>query len=150
MNWVFLFISLTAAFGLADQPKEEAIAAEQKLLQGKWQVVKFMDQSEQDAPPEEIKEMTFEFKDGVLIIAKNKDGRGPALPYRLDPTKKPKWIDLNMGHPYPWVEGIYQIEGNELKVCVIGGARGGKVPARPKEFKAKKQEKYSLFVLKRI
>jgi uncharacterized protein (TIGR03067 family) len=140
--------SFTAAFA-ADAPKEDAANADAAKLQGTWQVTKFVDHSEKAAPADEIKDMTFVFKGDGLWIRKDKDHAGHEMKYTLDPSTKPKSIDIDMGLP-PVTEGIYKLDGDELTICVIGGSRTGLVPTRPSEFKASNPNKYSLFVLKKV
>lgn len=141
-------VSFTATLA-AQAPKEHAAKDDTTQLQGTWQVTRFIDHSEKAAPAEEIAHFTFEFKGGHLVIRKDKDDRGKEMKYRLDATKKPKAIDIEMGSPMA-SEGIYKLDGEELTVCVVAGSRGSKTAMRPSEFKASKRDKYSLFVLKKV
>ena len=109
----------------------------------------FTDHSEESAPADEIKEMTFVFKGDSLRIRKDKDHDGHEMKYTLDPSKKPSAIDLDAGIP-PVSEGIYKLDGDKLTICVIGSYQSDKPARRPSEFKASKRDGYSLFVLKRL
>jgi uncharacterized protein (TIGR03067 family) len=79
-----------------------------------------------------------------------KDSRRPALKFTLNPEKKPKGIDIEMGVPVGTSEGIYKLDGDELTICVASGGKNGKPAPRPTEFAAKKGEHHALFVLKRV
>jgi len=139
----------TVALGIAaDKPKEDAVKEELKKLQGTWQVTKFIDHSEETAPADEIKHMTFKFKEDHLTIQKDKDDSGKELRFTLNPSKKPKWIDIDTGTRIS--EGVYKLDGDELTICVVAGTRNGKAAPRPSEFKARKREKYTLFVVKKV
>jgi uncharacterized protein (TIGR03067 family) len=83
-----------------------------------------------------------------LIIRKEKDGGAREFKYKLNSSKQPKWIDIDMGKRV--TEGIYKPEGEELTICVVAGAVGGKASGRPTEFKASKEKVWSQFVLKRL
>ena len=43
------------------------------------------------------------------------------LSYKLDATKKPKWIDLTEGDKTTL--GIYELEGENLKICFPEGGK---------------------------
>ena len=148
---VLVSVLAVAASGFADdKPKDEAAKEEMKKLQGTWQVTKSIGQSEKPAPADEIKEFTFEFKGNAVTVRKRKDDDGKEMKYTLDPSKKPKWFDLPEGGADGDVaEGIYNLDGDELTICIISGMRNDTPSPRPTEFKASKPNKYTLFVLKR-
>jgi uncharacterized protein (TIGR03067 family) len=134
-----------------DKPKEEAAKEEVKKLQGTWQVIKYVGQSEKEASADTIKHLTFEFKGNTVTIRWEKDEKGKEMEYALDPSKKPKSFDLPEGGADGDVaEGIYKLDGDELTICIIGGIRNDKAAPRPTEFKASKREKYTLFVMKKV
>jgi uncharacterized protein (TIGR03067 family) len=138
---VLLFAPIPGAAD--DKQKDDPTKEEMKKLQGIWQVTKFIDHSEEAAPADEIKEFTFEFQGDRLTVRKRKDSDGNQNKYTLDPSKKPKWIDIGES------EAIYKLEGDELTFCVVGATNSKKPTPRPSEFKAKKDQ-HSLFVLKKI
>ncbi len=117
---------------------------ELKLLQGTWRVLALEVDGKAQPPEKSPKE---------IIIAGNKvTGIGPEMTMRLDPTKKPKWVDLafkKMDKVYP-IRAIYEIEGNNLKICMPLAAKG-------KVFENKRPEGFStagkgvaLFTAKRV
>jgi uncharacterized protein (TIGR03067 family) len=65
----------------------------------------------------------------------------------LDPDKTPKTIDLTLtggSNKGKTLAGIYQLDGDNLKVCLFGVGKD-----RPKEFDTKKGTDGMLLVLKR-
>lgn len=125
--------------------KEDAAKDEMKKLQGVWQVTKWFDPD--PAPEDEVKSVTFEFKNDQII--KRTDGRArEPLKVVLNPAKKPKWLDLDAGIEV--MQGIYKLEGDELTFCVIAGSSSNQVPERPADFKANKKKHHVLFVMKKI
>ncbi len=60
----------------------------------------------------------------VTISGKGVTGKDYSIshPYTIDPTKKPKWIDFKgdpkSDPPYPTTYGIYELDGDKLKICM--------------------------------
>lgn len=85
-----------------------------RKIQGTWKIVA----GEYDGAsivPEEV-------KDGRVVITADKltlSGRGPdqTLRYKLDPTRKPKAIDLIDPSGKDTRPGIYELHGADLKLC---------------------------------
>jgi uncharacterized protein (TIGR03067 family) len=77
--------------------------------------------------------------DKLIYDPKAKD---PAVRIKLDPSKKPAAIDLIDGDDTTF--GIYQLDGDTLKICWEDFRLG---LARPKAFEATKENRY--LVLKR-
>ncbi len=97
-----------------------------KALEGPtWSIVAF----EKGGKKEDAtgKGFTATFTGGKLHLSKGggdtKDGT-----YKIDPTKKPKQIDMVVENET--VKGIYEIKGDTLRIC--GTAKGD---PRPTEFK---------------
>jgi uncharacterized protein (TIGR03067 family) len=109
-----------------------------------------VDDSGEAAGADEIKDFTFVFKGETLDMRKGKDGKRSALKFTLNPEKKPKGIDIEMGVPVGMAEGIYKLEDDVLTICVVSGGKDGKPAPRPTEFAAKNGEHHALFVLKRV
>jgi uncharacterized protein (TIGR03067 family) len=71
----------------------------------------------------------------LWTITKKKEvlyfGEEKPFTYALDPAKKPKAIDLRAGKDGPVVlRGIYEVEGDRLKICYGAGERPDKFAAR--------------------
>ncbi|MCI0705712.1 MAG: sigma-70 family RNA polymerase sigma factor [Planctomycetia bacterium] len=119
-QWVITLASVDWGF-VADDPKEDAKTDEEKL-QGKWKVV-----SVQDGGREvEIEDATVTFvKDKMILKDGNRKLEGP---FKLDSTKKPKWIDATMSERKTL--GIYELDGDNLKICINEDPNG----ERPTKF----------------
>jgi uncharacterized protein (TIGR03067 family) len=112
--------------------------SDKQLFQGKWEVVS-AEKGTEKVPEEILKAIKLEVKgDKVIveILGETKEGT-----YKLDPTAKPKTIDLTVD--CKTIKGIYELTKNSLKVC----AGGDENAPRPKEFKA--EETNLLIVFKR-
>jgi uncharacterized protein (TIGR03067 family) len=127
-----------------DDHKEEA-----KMLQGTWQVTKYIDEDGKEAPAKEIVNHTFQFKGDQVVIHSTKDDDGREFKYSVDGAKKPKAIDIDMGPPKP-SEGIYKLEGDKLTICIVSGYRNDRPAPRPSGFKESKEKKYVVFILKKV
>ena len=139
MHWQLLTAVLVVA---APAPAEDKKKDEEKL-QGTWIVVS----GERDGmklPDDKIKDLKVVIKDDTLTVGDEK------TTFKLDAKKKPKTIDLvpikKDGTKEDMVPGIYEIDGDDLKMC---WAKGGKEADRPTEFATKKDSRNVLFILKR-
>jgi uncharacterized protein (TIGR03067 family) len=114
----------------ADAPQDEAVQQEVKKLQGTWKVVSFevggMDQ-------------TAKGPKGIIIRGDEFRGLVPNVRFRIDPTKKPKTLDLidkdDSKKIFPL---IYELKGDELKIVIpLVQAGKGEKPKRPGSFQTK-------------
>ncbi len=138
----FALAILVAALLAADSKKDE------EALQGTWKPVA----SEQGG-----KDQTEEAKEHVLIFEKDtftvKRGDEVALKgtFKVDPSKKPKTIDMTVTQGRrdedkgKEIHGIYELDGDTLKWCT---SRPGN-KERPKEFSAKEGGDTMLVKLKK-
>jgi uncharacterized protein (TIGR03067 family) len=118
-------------------------------LQGVWKVVSVEERgkSMEDNEGHEvvIKGDEFTLKRGDKTLFK--------ATFKLDPTKKPKQIDLKITedlrnkHVGETAEGIYALEKDQLKACIVEPGSGG---ARPTEFSAPEGTKQVFVTLKRV
>jgi RNA polymerase sigma factor (sigma-70 family) len=119
--------------GDAVKDAEQKKAKEAANLKGKWQAVA-VEIAGKALPEETAKANVWEIADGKITTkrANNKEGTEEEVrPFKIDPTKKPAHIDIEgevAGHKTV-TEGIYNLDGDELTVCLIG-VDGG----RPTEF----------------
>ena len=116
-------------------------------LQGTWEVVEFT--ADGKSFPEEFRrEIRITFKgDKMLILERGGTGKRE-YSFKLDPSKKPKAIDVTpLDGPFKdkTAPAIYELKGDELKLCMPNQ----ETKDRPTEFKAAKGSKLGLFVLKR-
>lgn len=139
-----------------------------KRIQGTWKVIA-MKGAWGDLPPEEVEKTRFKFTADQISQLVGEREEGPAR-YKLDPTKKPKTIDLMVeiketvkGKKDETVvkltlPGIYHLDESDLKICLaldVGTKKNkdGKLEktpplARPTEFKA--SDSTGLLILKRV
>ena len=129
----FVCAALLAAVVVAeDKPDSE------KIL-GKWEVVS-VQRGGRALPDESLKALSFTFEKGKMIMHRGDQKREFAM--KLDPTKKPKAIDVDMMGKTG--EGIYSLEGDSLKIC-----HGEEGDPRPTEMASKEGTQISLITLKR-
>jgi uncharacterized protein (TIGR03067 family) len=135
---------LTIGFVMAaESPKEDTTTKDQERLQGTWKVVAIEVNGKKFAAKEIEKEIG-EFK---WVITADKitwtDAKKNEFLYKLDGSKEPKQIDLTFPErKTETTEGIYKLDGDNLKICI------GKT-ARPTDFTAKADSRHYLYVLKR-
>lgn len=138
--------SVLTATLLAFAGDTEAIRKDKAALQGTWKVTA----SEQDGE----KVLAADLKDLFLIIKGDaisiKEG-GKAeerFAFQIDPTKKPKEIDLTIkfGPAKGRVDrAIYQLDGDTLRICI----QSAKNAPRPDEFSTRPASKLWLVVMQR-
>jgi uncharacterized protein (TIGR03067 family) len=139
----------------ARSPRKVAVVdakSELKKLQGSWLMVDM--QGMGAAVPKELLnnfKLTFT-ADKISMDLGGLGGPGPVqmMSYKIDPTKKPKHIDLiNENGPMKGevVQGIYALEGDTLRICA-SEARKGK--GRPADFPKVPTQDEPILVLKRV
>jgi uncharacterized protein (TIGR03067 family) len=140
-----LAISLiaSAATGLPKDLKE---------LQGTWSVTTIEKGGER--PPKGLQKLKVTFTTERMIMEASAPDEKPEkafkreFTFKIDSSKTPKSIDLvpleepNKGEV---IEGIYQLDGDELKVCIPNQ----KMESRPTELKSPKGSPLVLMSLKR-
>jgi uncharacterized protein (TIGR03067 family) len=117
---------------------ERGAADDAKTIQGTWVVTPAtldgaaLAEGAREEALKAIKGMRFTFQEGKLTITgqpgprPSQKGVEDSSDYRLDPTKKPKQIDLSGS-----MRGIYDLDGDTLKLCLdIRGKENG----RPDKF----------------
>jgi len=119
-----------------EQPKTKS---DLEKLQGTWLPVSG-ERAGQDATEEFKKEINKFLISGDRIGAKSGD-RISGGKFKLDPTKKPKQIDIVIRNKT--MQGIYSLEGDILKLC---GSEVG--DERPTEFKTQEGTKVFVMVFK--
>ena len=122
---VVMLMTLAAHAGDEAGSKKEL-----KLLEGSWDVVAVEIDGDIVAPEKAPKKIT---------ISGNKlRGLGPEMTIvRVDPTKKPKWMDLSFKREKKehTVQAIYEFDGTFLKLCLPLAQAKGK-EKRPESFES--------------
>jgi uncharacterized protein (TIGR03067 family) len=120
------------------------LAAEEKKsdedkIQGTWKALSG-EHGGKKAPEEALKgfRMTFAAGGKLTVLAHGNTEEGT---FKLDATKKPKQIDLTTEDKS--LKGIYELDGDTLKLCV------DEEGSRPTEFKSPEGTKVYLVVLQR-
>jgi uncharacterized protein (TIGR03067 family) len=130
--------SMLCALWLVGAAAARADQTDQQKLQGKWIVDSF---EYNGNPVERLKDAVREFKDGKYSLTP-KMGEGIDGTATLDPTQKPKTIDLDINGRI--LKGIYDLEGDTLKMCYNLTS-----DQRPTEFASKPDSGLIMIVHKR-
>jgi len=120
-------------------------AKDQEKLQGSWPAVEII-KAGKPAPADEVKGVKMAVAEDKMTVTDR--GRVSGFRIKLDPGKKPKAIDLTaLDGPFKGkvVLGIYQLEGDMLKLCL---SNDPEAKERPAEFAAKEGSKLRVFTFK--
>lgn len=123
-----LFRLLTAIVVMGVAVANDDAKGDREKLQGTWQAVSVED-SGRKAPDEAVRNIKW-------VIAEDRitqylGGKTRECSYVLNATKKPGWINLTeSAHTTP---GIYEVNGDSLKICFPEGSKG----ERPTAFESK-------------
>jgi uncharacterized protein (TIGR03067 family) len=145
MKPLLAFLALGLLVG-SDSPKEEVKKIQEKL-QGTWKPVS-VEQRGESKEDDEDHRLIF---DGNKFRIKRGDDTMIQGTFKLDPSKKPKEIDMkitedeNGEHKGKTAIGIFALDGDTLKWCI---AEPG-TTERPKEFSAPADTKFMFITLKR-
>jgi uncharacterized protein (TIGR03067 family) len=143
MRFVVPFVALLLLTFVPDlTPAEEM--QDNERIQGTWTVVS-REMDGKKTPDADLKAMKVTVEDGTLTIDDGK--KKEKVPYKLDPSKKPKCIDLaNTGKEgKETTPGIYELDGDNLKLCW-----SEKTEDRPAQFTGKSGSGQTLMVFKRV
>jgi uncharacterized protein (TIGR03067 family) len=137
---------LTAALLVAAAPDDGKGKADREKLQGDWKTESFLLNGAPLPKEKQFPDRLLTFKDETFS-----EVRGGKVAVRgtftLDPSKSPKWLDatfLEGGPKGETVRGIYELNGDTLRVCV-----GTPETDRPTVFESKPDSGLRLIVYKR-
>ena len=121
---------------------------DKKLLQGLWQAQSVF-VGGKDVSEEAAKFMQFIFKDDKLIVKGNfgKDSAEECA-YKIDSTKSPKHLDILPPSQSQPVLAIYELNNNELKVCIRRPPSPKESGERPKTFETESDANLTLVIFK--
>lgn len=120
------------------------IYVEVNELQGAW-VAASIEFNGKPAPADEVKRTRFTFRGEKLLVRGSKDdGREEEGSYKADRDKSPKQLDITLGKKT--LAGIYEVKGDQLKVCF---ENGGNLKNRPSKFATSKEEELVLIMFKK-
>ena len=140
----FLLIVPTLALG-AEGAKDEEAAKDLKKMQGDWVVVS-MEVDGMRIPDDDAQALFRTVKGDKYTVSRYRKTAGKGT-IKLDATKKPRAIDAlpdGAAEKAKPLLGIYEFEGNKLKLCF---ARAGM--ARPTEFLSKEDSGHTLTIWQR-
>jgi uncharacterized protein (TIGR03067 family) len=140
MRAIALFVFATGLLSLVDDPKPDDVKKEFEALSGTWKITK-MELEGKDLLAN-FGEVEAEIKDKELTSP------GIAADLKLDPSKKPKAIDLSYTEgpsAGKTVKGIYKLDGDTLAICRALKEED----ERPTEFSAPADSGKMLFEFKR-
>src|SRR5712692_8409755 len=129
-----------------DSPKNDEANMEQEKMQGTWAAVSYVENGQEVEPKKAW--IRWVFKGDKVTFPYAVDEASVSGTFKLDPSKKPKAIDMTFS-PAPGekkdrtMQGIYEMEGDTLKICC--GPHGVK---RATEFKSKAGTKHIMVVFK--
>ena len=114
--------------GSACAADPDAVKKELAKLEGTWQLKSYSVVGKAKTAAE-LAKTTAVFEGGTITI--KSEGRPPEKSeIALDPAAKPKAIDVRESKTAPAVKGIYELDGDKLKIC----ARVPNQGERPTEF----------------
>lgn len=134
-----LLVGLTLVVG-APAPKPAPPPAAPTIV-GTWRFESQID----DGQPQPCVGRTIEFTANGKFVVRTDGKEEDYGAYTVDPSKDPpqtEWDPKANGNDVP---GIYQLEGDTLRVCLLADPKG----VRPKAFVAPAGSKYILLTLKR-
>ncbi len=118
MRSCFLIL-LTVGFLFSADVSKDDVEGDLEKIRGGWKVVSAED-SGHKTPDEVIKNLKWVItKDKITYTFGEKITEWS---YKLDPAKKPKWIDLREGDHTTL--GIYDLDGDNLRICFPEGGAG--------------------------
>jgi uncharacterized protein (TIGR03067 family) len=140
----WLLIATVGVLLAADAPQDAAVKKELDQLQGTWQMVSH----EVNGKPDDTLKGTVRVVEGDKFTIKKGDKVLRVGTMKLDPTKKPKWIDISFTEGPEKGKarlGIYVLDGDMQKICY-----GDLDKERPAEFGSKPGTGHRLVVFKRV
>ena len=133
-----VFVLATVAGGR----DEDAATKDLKRMEGDWAALS-MEVDGVKVPDEDAMAYFRTVKGDRYTVSRYRKALGKGT-VKLDPTKKPRAIDALPAGEGKSLLGIYEFDGNKLKLCF---ARPGK--ARPTEFRSKEGSGHTLTVWQR-
>jgi uncharacterized protein (TIGR03067 family) len=139
--WAVLLATSALSACRAADADADVLAREKERLQGTWAATAVIDNGREEAA-EQVRELKLTIKGDKYIYTLGQ--RSFAAVYKIDPTKKPKEMDVTFEEgpiKGTTMRAIYALEGDELKIC--GGDK------RPAELASRPKSQVILFVFKR-
>ena len=123
-----------------DPGTDKQARSDKDLLQGKWKAVAAT-RDGKARTEEELKDkpMMLTFEGDKATLRDGDRDVGEPVTFKLDPSKKPKQIDVKPpagsdGTERPMMKGIYELKGDTLKLAFKRAEEPGQSPERPTDF----------------
>lgn len=147
MRALIVLALLTPVLSAAPIPKEKEKPKDEELIVGTWRLVDVdVGGGQKMVLPDDWKKIEYKFGEKG-VFAMEQPGR-PAMEgtFKLDPTAKVKAIDLLRKDQSPQSLGLYELDGDTLKLCVTQKPGAD----RPAELKGDAKAFTALFTLARV
>jgi uncharacterized protein (TIGR03067 family) len=151
---VFVIVSLIAGVSVraaGGDAKEGAVTKDLEAFKGSWRLIS-REVDGKKSSEEEIKDMIVTHDGLGKFSCRRGDKVIGAGSYKLDPTTKPRTIDVSFTegeHRGKTGLGIYEIDGDTFRVCCARPGDGRSVGGRPADFSARGGTGRILIVFKR-
>lgn len=132
------FLMLASLLSVSVAWAEDKKRDEEKIV-GTWAMVSG-EKGGEAAPENFVKSFRLTFKGEGKLTANSKGNHAEGT-FKLDAAKKPSQLDISLEGKS--ITGIYELDGDTLKLCVTEGGE------RPGEFKSPQGSKVMVMVLKR-
>jgi uncharacterized protein (TIGR03067 family) len=126
-----------------------AVPDDKASLQGAW-TPKSVEVEGKPAPEDVVKSLHFTFDGDKLIVKGDRGHATEEIQYKIDATKSPKQIDIMPPKDVAngkTVLGIYEINGDELKLCF---RQAQSSLGRPTDFSTKPDSDLTLAIFTRV
>jgi uncharacterized protein (TIGR03067 family) len=139
---ILFFFGLMATMAEKDDFKKEKELEKKELeaIAGNYKIIEMV----MDGKAENIENRSIIFTKTEMIMMMGETRANP-LTYRIDPTKKPKTLDVRPVNDNQFIYGIYSSEKNKMKICLNANPGGD----RPDEFESKSGSKFMLLILEK-
>jgi uncharacterized protein (TIGR03067 family) len=135
-------VLLVVALGLLLGAEAPDAKKDRDQLQGDWTLASG-ERDGQPLPEDLVKSLKRTIKGDTFVVSRDDQALAKGT-FTLDPSQKPKAIDIKPEGATQPVRGIYELDGDTFKLCY---AAPGEV--RPKEFATKAGSGHTLAVWKR-
>jgi uncharacterized protein (TIGR03067 family) len=147
MRLLALFAAgLFAGTLVAEDKKDEKKPKDEEAILGTWKVEKMDTDGEVKRGAELVTKLRWTFKKDGKFILTDPDGKEMEATYKIDPTVKPRTIDMATGEEGKFTIGLYTLDGETL--TLVMAPSGSKT--RPTELKADAKAGTVVFIMKRV
>ncbi len=125
----------------ADAAKNVVVVNDRELIQGDWKAARGWSNGVQ-MPNSETERVALQFTETKMIL--KEQGHNEEAAFTLDPQQSPAHIDFELKNIGMKFQGIYQMEGDILKLCFTRGSK------RPVSFDTKQGADTVLIEMRKV